>query len=73
MTDRKLIVIMAVMPILTALTLGIGGAWLTGDARVLGLVGLAAAIVGAGLVGFFTRAKLQRRILGDADDERRAA
>lgn len=72
MTDRNLIVIMAVMPILTALAVGTGGVWLTGDLRVFGLVGLAAAIVGAGLVGYFNwRAKLQRRILGEAEVELR--
>jgi hypothetical protein len=48
--------------------------WLTGDLRMFGLVGLATAIIGAGLVGYFNwRAKCQRRILGEADSERRAA
>lgn len=74
MTGRKLIVNMAVMLIIAALTVGTGGVWLTGDLRMFGLVGLAAATVGAGLVGYFNwRAQLQRRIFGDADDERRAA
>ena len=53
MTTTGLIMAMAVMPIVVALTVGLGGAWLTGDVRVVGLVGLAAAIVGAGLVGYF--------------------
>lgn len=74
MTNRKVIVIMAVMPFFTALTVGIGGVWLTGDLRVFGLVGLAAAIAGAGLVAYLNwRAKLRRRISGDTENERRAA
>jgi hypothetical protein len=73
-TNTRLIVTMAVMPVVTALTVGIGGVWLTGEVRVFGLVLLAAAIVGVGLVGYFNwRAKLRRRILAEADDERRAA
>jgi hypothetical protein len=73
-TNTRLIVTMAVMPVMTALTVGIGGVWLTGEVRVFGLVLLAAAIVGAGLVGYFHwRARFQRQILGEADDERRAA
>jgi hypothetical protein len=51
MTNAQLIVIMAVSPIVTALTVGIAGAWLTGDLRVIGLAGLGAAIVGAAVVG----------------------
>jgi hypothetical protein len=74
MTDKGLILTMAVMPIFTALTVGVGGVWLTGDVRVFGLVGLIAAIFGAALVGYFNwRAEFRRRILGEADDERRAA
>jgi uncharacterized membrane protein len=74
MTNTRLIVIMAVMPIVVALTVGLGGVWLTGDVRLVGLVGLAAAIVGAGLVGYFNwRARFRRRILDEADHERDAA
>jgi hypothetical protein len=73
-TNTRLIVAMAVMPVVTALTAGIGGVWLTGEVRVFGLVLLAAAIVGAALVGYFNwRAKFQHQILGEADDERPAA
>ena len=54
MTTTGLIMTMAVMPIVVALTVGLGGVWLTGDVRVVGLVELAAAIVGAGLVGYST-------------------
>jgi hypothetical protein len=65
---------MAVMPVVTALTVGIGGVWLTGEVRVFGLVLLATAIVGVGLVGYFNwRANLRRRTLAETDDERRAA
>ena len=46
MTNRKLFLLMVAMPFLTALTLGVGAAWLSGDVRMFGLVGLAAAIVG---------------------------
>ena len=74
MTNGKLILIMVVMPFLTALIVGGGGVWLTGDFRVFGLVGLAAAIVGAGLMGYFHwRTKLRQRILEDARSGRRAA
>jgi hypothetical protein len=73
-TNTKLIVMMAVIPIVTALTMGIAGVWLRGDPRVFGLVGLGAAIVGAALVGYFNwRAKLRRRILNDGEDEQRRA
>jgi hypothetical protein len=72
-TPTGLIMTMVAMPILTALTLGIAGVWLTGDLRVMPLVGLAATIVGAALVGYFNwRARFQRRILEDANDERHA-
>ena len=54
MTTTGLIMTMAVMPIVVALTVGLGGVWLTGDVRVVGLVELAAAIVGAGLEGTST-------------------
>ena len=74
MTNRKLFLIMVAMPFLTALTLGVGVAWLSGDARMFGLVGLAAAIVGGALMGYFElRARLRRRMLEDVRSERRAA
>jgi hypothetical protein len=73
-THRRLLVTMVVMTILTALIVGIDGVWLTGDARVFGLVGLGAAIVGAGLVGYFNwRAKFQRRIVGVSRWQERCA
>jgi uncharacterized membrane protein len=73
-TNTRLIVTMAVMPMVIALTAGVGGVWLTGDVRVFGLVGLAAAIVGAGLVGYFNwRARFRRQMIDEADHERRAA
>jgi hypothetical protein len=52
-TNTGLIMTMAVMPIVVALTVGLGGVWLIGDVRVVGLAGMAAAVVGAGLVGYF--------------------
>jgi hypothetical protein len=74
MTNTKLVAIMGVISIVTALTVGIAGVWLTGDPRVFGLVGLGAAIVGAALVGYFNwRAKLRRRMLGDDEEEQRRA
>ena len=73
MTNTRLIVTMAVMPIVIASTVGIGGVWLTGDLRVFPLVGLVAAIVGAGLLGVFNwQERCQRRILDEANHERRA-
>ena len=72
MTNQGLVLTLAVMPILTASTVGIGGVWLTGDLRVFGLVWLIAAIVGAGLVAYFRwRARFLRQIVDE--DERRAA
>jgi hypothetical protein len=63
---------MAVFPIVTALTVGIAGLWLTGDPRVVGLVGLGAAILGATLVGYFKwRAKLRPPTLADGEEEQR--
>ena len=74
MTNRKLFLLMVAMPFLTALTLGVGAAWLSGDVRMFGLVGLAAAIVGGALMGYFEwRARLRRRTLEDVRSERRAA
>jgi hypothetical protein len=44
------------------------------DASVFGVVGIIAAMIGTGLVGYFNwRAKCQRRILSATDDKRRAA
>ena len=74
MSMRKLVLIMVVMPFSTAVTVGGGAAWLTGDARMFGLVGLCAAFVGGALMGYFQwRARLRRRMLENARSERRAA
>ena len=74
MSTGKLFLIMVAMPFLTALTLGVGAAWLSGDARMFGVVGLAAAIVGGVLMVYFEwRARLRRRMLEDVSRERRAA
>jgi hypothetical protein len=73
MTNKGLILTMAVMPILAASTAGIGGVWLTGGLKMFGLLWLA-AIVGVGLVGYFRwRARLLRQIVDETEDERRAA
>ena len=53
MTNGQLFLIMVVMPFFTALTVGVGTAWLTGDVRMFGVVGLIAAIVGGALMGYF--------------------
>ncbi len=74
MTNTRLVVTMAVMPIVVALTVGLGRVWLTGDVRLVNSVGLAAAIVGAGLVGYFNwRARFRRRVLDGGRHERNAA
>ena len=56
MTNKGLILTMAVMPILAVSTAGIGGVWLTGGLKMFGLLWLA-AIVGAGLVGISAGAR----------------
>ena len=74
MTTRRWIVTMALMPFVAALAIGLGAVWVTGDASVFGVVGIIAAMIGTGLVGYFNwRAKFRRRILSPTDDERRAA
>ena len=65
---------MTLMLFVAALALGLDAVWVTGDARVFGVVGIIAGTIGMGLVGYFNwRAKLRRRILSETDDERRAA
>ena len=44
---------MALMPFIAALAIGLGAVWVTGDASVFGVVGIIAAIIGTGLVGYF--------------------
>ena len=63
MTTRGGIVTMALMPFVAALAIGLGAVSVTGDASVFGVVGIVAAIIGTGLVGYFNwRAKFRRRI-----------
>ena len=52
MTNSRLILVMVVMPVLTAVIIGGGAAWLSGDLRMIGLVGLVAACVGGVLMGY---------------------
>ena len=52
MTNARLILVMVVMPVLTAVIVGGGAAWLIGDLRLIGLVGLVAACVGGVVLGF---------------------
>ena len=52
MTNGRLILVMVVMPVLTAVIIGGGAAWLIGDLRMIGLVGLVAACVGGVLIGY---------------------
>jgi hypothetical protein len=69
-----IVVFMVVIPIFAALAVFMGGVWLTGELSLVGLVILAAGLVGTGLVAYFDwRAKLQRQILRDAEDDQRAA
>ena len=53
MTNGKLILLLAAGPVATAVIIGGGGVWLTGDYRVVGLMGLVAASVGAALTGYY--------------------
>jgi uncharacterized membrane protein YedE/YeeE len=60
--------------LLAIVAVGIAAVWLTNDARLFGVVILAAGVTATGLVGSFRwRTKLRRRILADAEDYRRAA
>ena len=52
MTNRGLKMTNALMPFIAGLAVGIGGMWLTGNARLFGVVGLIAATIGVGLVGY---------------------
>ena len=71
---RRWSVTMALMPFVAALAVGLGAVWVTGDASVFDVVGIIAAMIGTGLVGYFSwRAKFRRRNLSATDDERRAA
>jgi hypothetical protein len=73
-TNKRVVLLMVVMPILGGLTVGTVGAWLTGDLRVIGVSIVVAEIVGGALVAFFDwRAKLRRQILRDIADDRRVA
>lgn len=59
---------------LAVLVMGIGAARLTGDLRVFSLGIVPAAAVAAALVAYFGwRVNLRRRILAEAEDDRRAA
>ena len=50
MTNRDLILLMVVMPFLAAAIVGGVAAWLTGDYRLVGAAGLAAATAGGAIV-----------------------
>ena len=52
MTNRRLKMTNALMPFIAGLAVGIGGMWLTGNARLFGVMGLIAATIGVGLVGY---------------------
>ena len=74
MTNSQLFLLMVGMPFFTALTVGVAAAWLTGDVRMFGVVGLIAAIVGGALMGYFEwRARLRKGVPEDAKSEPRAA
>ena len=53
MTNGRLILFMFVWAFAAAVIIGGIAAWLTGDYRVIGLVGLAAASIGAALTGYY--------------------
>ena len=75
MTTRRWIVTMALMPFVAALAVGLGAVWVTGDASVFGVVGIIAAMIGTGLVGYFGLGErsFEVGIPSATDDERRAA
>ena len=50
MTNRRLILLMVVMPFLAAAIIGGTAVWFTGDLRLIGLAGLVAAVAGGALV-----------------------
>ena len=52
MTNRRLKMTNALAPFIAGLAVGIGGMWVTGNARLFGVVGLIAATIGVGLVGY---------------------
>ena len=59
---------------LAILGVGITAVWLTSGVRVFGVAIVPTAVVAAALVGYFGwRSSLRRRILAEAEDDRRAA
>ena len=71
MTNRTTLVLITV---LMALALGAGAGWLTGSLRTVPFLAIGMGLFVLALVGYFTwRIRFQRRILGDADNRRRAA
>ena len=52
----------------------VGAVWLTNDLKAIGLAIIPLRLIASGLVAYFEwRLKLRRRILAEAEDERRAA
>ena len=71
MTNRTTVVLIAV---LTALAVGAGGVWQTGSLGSVPLLAIGVGLFVWALVGYFEwRVTFQRRILGDAKNDRRAA
>ena len=73
-TATILALVLAFVAMCVVLAAGAAAAWLTGDVRVFGLVGLPTAIVAALLVVYFDwREKLRRRMLDEPRNYQKAA
>jgi hypothetical protein len=60
--------------IVAAVSACVGAVWLTHDLRAIGLAIIPLGLIASGLVAYFEwRLKWRRRILAEAEDERRAA
>ena len=60
--------------IVAAVSACVGAVWLTNDLRAIGLAIIPLGLIASGLVAYFEwRLKWRRRILAEAEDERRAA
>jgi hypothetical protein len=71
MTNRRLKLTNALMPFIAGVAVGIGGVWVTGNAKVFGVVGLIAATIGVGLVGYGVLQLASAVLASDPEGDRR--